>query len=117
MEYFNTLFYLLNATIFVKFEEKSSKCESEKIAGQIAYFHCWELIENLLRSLYVCMVNTIYLFGFVETPRKFIIAIINLRGVSTKLNKYNWKSVEIYFQLGIKIDKLGSKIYESYWPN
>ena len=76
--------------------------------------------------LYVCMVNTIYLLSFVETPRKFIIAelsirklgsssvliyniqlnqciistdedpslriessaIINLRGVSTKLNKY-----------------------------
>ena len=72
--------------------------------------------------LYVCMVNTIYLFSFVETPRKFIIAelsirklgsspmksrayciistdedpslriessaIINLHGVSTKLNKY-----------------------------
>ena len=51
------------------------------------------------------MANTIYLFSFVETPRKFIIAelkelnedpslriessaIINLRGVSTKLNKY-----------------------------
>ena len=75
--------------------------------------------------LYVCMVNTIYLFSFVETPRKFIIAelsirklgsssvliinisviistdedpslriessaIINLRGVSTKLNKYEF---------------------------
>ena len=64
------------------------------------------------------MVNTIYLFSFVETPRKFVIAelsirklgsssgiistdensslriessaIINLRGVSTKLNKYNF---------------------------
>ena len=59
------------------------------------------------------MVNTIYLLSFVETPRKFIIAelsiannsiistdedpslriessaIINLRGVCTKLNKYN----------------------------
>ena len=69
------------------------------------------------------MVNTIYLFSFVETPRKFIVAelsnrklgcssvliiyaniistdegpslriessaMINLRGVSTKLNKYN----------------------------
>ena len=66
------------------------------------------------------MVNTVYLFSFVETPRKYIIAklstrklgsssaliilinstdenpslriesfaIINLRGVSTKLNKY-----------------------------
>ena len=77
-----------------------------------------------LSFLYVCMVNTIYLFSFVETPRKFIIAelsicklgsssvliiftsiistdedpslqiessaIINLRGVSTKLNKYTF---------------------------
>ena len=77
----------------------------------------------IVSSLYVCMVNTIYLFSFLETPRKFIIAklsirklgsssvlinsnsriistdegpslriessvIINLRGVSTKLNKY-----------------------------
>ena len=73
---------------------------------------------KLLSFLYVCMVNTIYLLSFVETPRKFIIAelsirklgsssssdllistdedpslriessaIINLRGVSTKLNK------------------------------
>ena len=32
--------------------------------------------------------NTIYLFSFVETPRKFIIARINLRGVPTKLNKF-----------------------------
>ena len=31
------------------------------------------------------MVNTIYLLSFVEAPRKFI----NLRGASTKLNKYN----------------------------
>ena len=72
-----------------------------------------------LSSFYVCMVNTIYLFSFVETPRKFIIAelsmrklgsssvliivllimilriessaIINLRSVSTKLNKYEMK--------------------------
>ena len=29
----------------------------------------------------VRMVNTIYLFSFVAAPRKFIIAIINLRGV------------------------------------
>ena len=27
-----------------------------------------------------------YYFSFVETPRKFTTAIINLRGVSTKLN-------------------------------
>ena len=46
-------------------------------------------IVEFLSFLYVCMVNTIYLVSFVETPRKFIIAIINLRGVSTKLNKYS----------------------------
>ena len=67
------------------------------------------------------MVNTIYLLSFVKTPRKFIIAelsirkrgsssyyystvedpslriessaTINLRGVSTKLNKYNRKFI------------------------
>ena len=39
---------------------------------------------KVISFLYVCMVNTIYLLSFVETPRKLI---INLRGVSTKLNK------------------------------
>ena len=29
--------------------------------------------------LYVCMVNTIYLLSFVETPRKFIIAELSIR--------------------------------------
>ena len=43
----------------------------------------------IISFLYVYMVNTMYLLSFVETPRKFIIAIMNLRGVSTKLNKYN----------------------------
>ena len=39
----------------------------------------WKKKENRLdiSFLYVCMVNTIYLLSFVETPRKFIIAIIN----------------------------------------
>ena len=32
-----------------------------------------------LSFLYVCMVNTIYLFSFVETPRKFIIAELSIR--------------------------------------
>ena len=49
---------------------------------------------GLISFLYVCMLNTIYLLSFVETPRKFIIAIINLRGVSTKLNKYAWVCLE-----------------------
>ena len=58
--------------------------------------------EGEISFLYVCMVNTIYLLSFVETPRKFIIAALsirklgssarklcnnNLRGVSTNLNK------------------------------
>ena len=31
-----------------------------------------------LSSLYVCMVNTIYLFSFVQTPRKFIVAELSI---------------------------------------
>ena len=38
----------------------------------------------------------IYLLSFVETPRKFIIAIINLRGVSTKVNKYIVFTMQTY---------------------
>ena len=33
----------------------------------------------ILSFLYVCMVNTIYLLSFVETPRKFIIAELSIR--------------------------------------
>ena len=33
----------------------------------------------LISFLYVCMVNTIYLFSFVETPLKFIIAKLSIR--------------------------------------
>ena len=76
----------------------------------------YQINVNVIISSHVCMVNTIYLFSFVETPRKFITAelsvgklgsssmlmkiraygskalpIINLRGVSTKLNKYKCK--------------------------
>ena len=62
----------------------------------------------VISSLNVCMVNTMYLFSFVESPRKFIakfsirksdfdlmkiraygskaLELINLRGVSAKLN-------------------------------
>ena len=41
----------------------------------------------------------LYLLSFVETPRKFIIAIINLRGVSTKLNKYIVFTMQTYKKL------------------
>ena len=33
----------------------------------------------MVSFLYVCMVNTIYLLSFVETPRKFIIAELSIR--------------------------------------
>ena len=36
-------------------------------------------IDCLLSFLYVCMVNTIYLLSFVETPPKFIIAELSIR--------------------------------------
>ena len=58
------------------------------------------------------MVNTIYLLSFVETPRKFIIAIINLRGVSTKLNKYNVVKGFIDFYSLFKVSVLCCKIRE-----
>ena len=43
--------------------------------------------------------KVLYLLSFVETPRKFIIAIINLRGVSTKLNKYIVFTMKTYKKL------------------
>ena len=43
----------------------------------------------------------VYLLSFVETPRKFIIQIINLRGVSTKLNKYIVFTMQTYKKLNI----------------
>jgi hypothetical protein len=38
----------------------------------------------VISSLYVCMVRKYIIVLFVETPRKFTTAVINLRGVSTK---------------------------------
>ena len=35
--------------------------------------------KSVISFLYVCMVNTIYLSSFVETPRKFIIADLSIR--------------------------------------
>ena len=48
-------------------------------------------------------VVAIFLLSFVETPRKFIIAIINLRGVSTKLNKYIVFTMQTYKKLIVAI--------------
>ena len=48
--------------------------------------------------LYVCMVNTIYLFSFVETPHKFIIAELSIRklGSSSVLIKNNNMKIRAY---------------------
>ena len=78
--------------------------------------------------------NTIYLLSFVETPRKFIIAelsirklgynstdedpslriessaIINLRGVSTKLNKYKSITVHLCGLIDQKVILINDKI-------
>jgi hypothetical protein len=43
---------------------------------------------TVISSLYVCMAIKYIIVLFVETPRKFITAVINLRGVSTKKNYY-----------------------------
>ena len=52
---------------------------------------------------------SVYLLSFVETPRKFIIAIINLCGVSTKLNKYIVFTMQTYKKL-IKLSVVGNCI-------
>ena len=46
--------------------------------------HCsikirYKIKKMLISFLSVCMVNTIYLFSFLETPRKFIIAELSIR--------------------------------------
>ena len=57
----------------------------------------------LISFLYVCMVNTIYLLSFVETPRKFIIAELSIR-------KLGSSSVLIILLLALmKIRAYGSK--------
>ena len=48
----------------------------------------------------------VYLLSFVETPRKFIIAIINLRGVSTKLNKYIVFTMQTYKKLIYRYNRM-----------
>ena len=50
--------------------------------------------------------SVIYLLSLVETPRKFIIAIINLRGVSTKLNKYIVFTMQTYKKLETRISNI-----------
>ena len=46
-----------------------------------------------------CLICYSLLIKLCETPRKFIIAIINLRGVSTKLNKYIVFTMQTYKKL------------------
>lgn len=53
----------------------------------------------LLSSLYICMVNTIYLLSSVETPRKFIIA---------ELSTCKLESLSVLLAL-MKIRAYGSK--------
>jgi hypothetical protein len=56
-----------------------------------------------LSSLYVCMAIKHIIVLFVETPRKFITAVINLRGVSTN------KTI-ILLQL---VDKLAKSLFQN----
>ena len=58
---------------------------------------------------------TIHLFNFVEALRKFIIAIINSRGVSTKLNKYIVFTMQTYKKLNIPI-VVGKTFNGDFWP-
>ena len=72
-------------------------------------FSSINLTNNFLISfLYVCMVNTIISISIISTDEDPSLriessAIINLRGVSTKLNKYN--SFFPYRTIVIKVDR------------
>ena len=66
-----------NNVLYVVFHKLSddTSCFSNERTWNFAIF------DNIIviSFLYVCMVNTIYLFSFVETPRKFIIAELSIR--------------------------------------
>ena len=60
------------------------------------------LTQKALSFLYVCMMNTIYLLSFVDTPRKFIIVELSIR-------KLGSSSVLIVLLALMKIRAYGSK--------
>ena len=66
---------------------------------QAIYTKTW--VEFLRPELVLEKQKHKYLLSVVETPRKFIIAIINLRGVSTKLNKYMVFTMQTYKNISI----------------
>ena len=51
--------------------------------AMISKLYLFNTMYNKTISLYVCMAIKHIIVLFVETPRKFIAAVINLRGVST----------------------------------
>ena len=61
------------------------KKETKRHVAETCIFRNYQLYKvqfkynRLICFLYVCMVNTIYLLSFVETPRKFIIAELSIR--------------------------------------
>ena len=54
----------------------------------ISKLYLFNTMYNKTISLYVCMAIKHMIVLFVETPRKFITAVINLRDVSKKQNYY-----------------------------
>ena len=74
--------------------------ESTTSAGCVDFYTSMNTRYGAIREINAASKkNKIYLFSFVETLRKFIIAIINLRGASTKLNKYIVFTMQTYNKL------------------
>ena len=69
---------LLHEIIKVLFLLKGTQPSITVISKKFIYIYYIDL-----SSLYVCMAIKYIIVLFVETPRKFITAVINLRGVST----------------------------------
>ena len=58
--------------------DKTPSTEPDATKPEFIRISC-NINTNLISFLYVCMVNTMYLLSFVETPRKFIIAELSIR--------------------------------------
>ena len=79
---------------------QAKKCH--KLLQQIVSSHC---LFQVISFLYVCMVNTIYLLSFVETPRKFVIAELSIR----KLGSSSVLIILLLLLALMKIRAYGSK--------
>ena len=79
------------------------RCFSFAFFIQLRSYHQSNQMPHKNIRLTLGLILTLYLLSFVETPRKFSIAILNLRGVSTKLNEYIVFTMQTYKKLNFNL--------------